>query len=46
MVNIAWPMNCGVSKRELAARVGETGAWVTKQLEALADEIERQTLPR
>jgi hypothetical protein len=46
MVNIAWPMSCGVSRRELAARVGETAGWVAKQLDRLADELERQALSR
>jgi hypothetical protein len=41
MVNLVLPMACGVSRRELAARVGETAGWVTKQLDALADELER-----
>jgi hypothetical protein len=45
MVNLALPMSCGLSRRELAARVGETGVWVTKQLEALAGELEQHALP-
>jgi hypothetical protein len=44
MVNIAWPMSLGVSRREVAARVGETGGWVTKQHETLAAELERLAL--
>ena len=41
MVNIAWPMSCGLSKREFAARVSETAVW-EKHLEALGGEPERR----
>jgi hypothetical protein len=44
MVNIAWPMSCGLSKREVAAEVSETAVW-EKQLDALRGELERSTLP-
>jgi hypothetical protein len=36
---LALPMSCGVSKRELSGRVGESVVWIGTQIEALADEL-------
>jgi len=33
-------MSCGLSKREVAAQVGETSIWVGKRLRELRREIE------
>jgi hypothetical protein len=42
VATLAFSLSCGLSKREVAAQVGETPTWVTKQLDLLADELERQ----
>jgi hypothetical protein len=41
VTNLAWPMSCGFSKREVAVRVGEKTSWVTRQLDALEAELLR-----
>jgi hypothetical protein len=41
MTHVAWPLSCGLSKRELAAQVGETTGWIGKRLSELRDELER-----
>jgi hypothetical protein len=41
MAHVAWPLSCGLSKRELAAQVGETTGWIGKRLSELRDELER-----
>jgi hypothetical protein len=41
VVNIAWPMSSGVSKREVAVQVGETTGWVSARLAELRRELER-----
>lgn len=38
MLNPALPQSCGISKRELGARVGETPGWVTKQLVQILED--------
>jgi hypothetical protein len=35
MVNIAFPMSCGLSTREVAGHVGETVTWVNGRLDEL-----------
>jgi hypothetical protein len=37
-------MSCGLSARELAGQVEETTGWVTKRLNQLRVEIERQSV--
>lgn len=46
VVNIAWPMSSGVSKREVAVQVGETTGWISARLAELRREHERLALPR
>jgi len=46
VVNIAWPISSGLSKREVAGQVGETTGWVNARLAELRRELERLTLPR
>jgi hypothetical protein len=41
MVNIAFPMSCGLSTLEVAGRLGETTKWTTGRLDELRDELER-----
>jgi hypothetical protein len=41
MLNLALPLSCGVSVRELAGRVEETAQWVKRRLAELRDELER-----
>jgi hypothetical protein len=42
MTHIAWPISCGLSISEAAARVGERTGWATRRLEELRDELERR----
>jgi hypothetical protein len=41
VVNIAWPISSGVSKREVAVQVGETAGWVNARLAELRGELMR-----
>jgi hypothetical protein len=43
VVNIAWPLSSGLSKREVAAQLGETAGWISARLGELRDELERLT---
>ena len=40
VTHLLLPMSCGLSKREVAAQVGETSIWVGKRLRELRREIE------
>jgi hypothetical protein len=40
-VNIAWPISCGISISEAAARAGVRTGWATKRMAKLREEIER-----
>jgi hypothetical protein len=41
VTHLAFPMSCGLSKREVAGQVGEKPGWVTKQLDELRAELDR-----
>ena len=44
-VEIAFPLSCGISERELARRHGVPGAWINARLGELRAELEREPLP-
>jgi hypothetical protein len=41
MAHVAWPLSCGLSKREVADQVGETTGWIGKRLSELRGELEQ-----
>jgi len=43
MLEIAFPISCGFSERELALRLDTTAAWVRERLAELAEELEAAT---